>query len=51
MAEKSRGKRKRSYQPPRVVRYGNLKRLTGTKGGPNPDGTLKPNTYYGGALG
>ena len=51
MGAKPQVKRKKPYQPPRLVRHGDVKRLTGTKGGASVDGSGKPNTYYSGTLG
>ena len=39
---------KKQYRPPRLVRYGDLQRLTGAKGGSNADGQGKPRTRAGG---
>lgn len=42
-------RRKKPYRPPRVVRYGDLYRLTGVKGGTKSDGGGKPTTKASGS--
>lgn len=39
---------KKPYQPPRLKRYGDVRRLTGVKGGSKIDGAAKPRTRLSG---
>lgn len=45
---RSKNAQKKPYRPPRLVVYGDLRRLTETKGGGNNDGLGKPRTKLGG---
>ena len=46
MKPRSLKKRKTPYQRPRIVRYGDVRRLTGLKGGTAGDGYGNPATKY-----
>lgn len=48
MRDEPRPKAKRPYRPPRLVRYGDLYRLTRVKGGASSDGGGKPTTRSSG---
>jgi hypothetical protein len=41
-AEKPRGREKRPYRPPRLVAYGDLRRIAMVKGGSTGDGKGNP---------
>ncbi len=44
MRSKKTARKKKPYRPPRLVVYGDLRRLTRGKGGSNPDGGGLPRT-------
>lgn len=49
MKSKNPSNKKKAYRPPRLVVYGDLRRLTKAKGGNKGDGSGKVNTRSGGA--
>ncbi|MBI3454388.1 MAG: lasso RiPP family leader peptide-containing protein [Candidatus Rokubacteria bacterium] len=49
MKAKTTAQRRKPYRPPRLVVYGDLRRLTMTKGGNKGDGGGKPTTRASGA--
>ena len=45
----SSGSKKRSYRAPKLKVYGDIAKLTRTKGGASADNSGKPKTYLSGA--
>lgn len=48
MKAKATGDKKKPYRSPRLVEYGDLRRLTMTKAGRKSDGGVKPSTRTSG---
>ena len=45
---KTKSPKKKPYHPPQIMSYGDLRKLTGVKGGSGGDGSGKPKTKVSG---